>query len=199
MTACTKTLDEQDPENPYKPFPKKQYIWHTLNLLRAEPIIAIEKSRTMMISWTVSAHCAHRMFTRPATGVIFQSEDEDRAVHDVDYVKTLWEHSLPSLKKRWKTRKGKDPHDQPYNYFALANGSWCLGLPGSPDKIRSEHPTIYVLDEAAHVEEGQEAWNVALAAKPLQAIALSSAKPGWFQDMTEMASPVDWPYAAYSE
>lgn len=188
-------MDEQDKAEPYKPFPKKSYIWYLLQYLNSEPIGFIEKSRTMMASWTTSAKCAHMMFTRPATAVVFQSQDEDRAVHDVEYVKCLWKKSLPSLQRRWKVNKA--PDDQAYNYFELANGSWCLGIPGQPDKIRSQHPTIYVLDEAAHVEKGEELWNIALAARPLHAWALSSAKPGWFQDATEMAVPVNWPYASF--
>jgi len=68
-----------------------------------------------------------------------------------------------------------------------------LGIPGNPDKIRSEHPTVVVLDEAAHIQEGERSYNVAAATRCLHLIALSSANPGWFRDATEFSLPVDWP------
>ena len=191
VTECTKTKDEQDPLNPYKPFPKDEYIRVLFDVLRYEPLCFIEKSRTMLASWTVSAHCAHLMFTRPAIGVVFQSRDEDRSVNDVTYCKTLWDNSPPALKERWPLKRVLS--QQPYNSLELANGSWCIGITGDPQKIRSEHPTIVCLDEAAHMENGDANYNVAQATRCLQIICLSSAWPGWFRAFTEFAMPVDWP------
>lgn len=190
LTRCTKTVDEQDQENPYKPFPDKDYLRLTLDVYEHEPIVIVEKSRTMLCSWLTSGYCAHEMFNRPAVGVIFQSADEARAVHDVDYVKALWDHSLDPLKQRWKL--ARPLHVQPFNRMEMANGSWCMGITGGPDKIRSEHPTIVVLDEAAFIDSDAN-FNVAMAARPKKLIALSSANPGWFRELTEFAEPVDWP------
>lgn len=191
MTEATKTRDEQDQQNPYKPFPHLPYLPPLLSVLDNEPIVFIEKSRTMMASWIVAAWAAWIAFTHPATCVVFQSEDEDRAVHDVEYCKILWEQSPPMLREHWKLSKALDK--QPYNEFNLANDSRLLGIPGNPDKIRSEHPTIVILDEAAHITEGEKSFNVAAATRCLHMVALSSAKPGWFRDFTEFATPVDWP------
>lgn len=194
LTECTKTKDEQDTTgDPYKPFPKRRYIRSLIDAFENEPVLFLEKSRTMMASWTVSGWAAHRMFTRPATGVVFQSEDEDRAIHCVNYTKTLWDQSIPELKSRWPTYKGKEPWSQPYNGFRMDNGSWCLGIVGNPDKIRSQHPTIVVLDEAAFIIRGEESFNVAQATRCHHIIALSSANPGWFRERTEFAIPEDWP------
>lgn len=190
LTRCTKTVDEQDTVNPYKPFPEDEYLRLYLELLDYEPVLFAEKSRTMMCSWATSAHAAHLMFTTPAVGVVFQSRDEDRAVHDVEYVKTLWEQSIQPLKDRWKLKRNFDK--QPFNRFEMANGSWCLGITGGPDKIRSEHPTLVVLDEAAYIESDAN-YNVAVATKCKQIIALSSAAPGWFREFTEFARPAAWP------
>lgn len=194
LTECTRTKDEQDLSgNPFKPFPRRPYIQPVLEALDNEPIIFLEKSRTMMASWTVSGWAAYLMFTRPATGVVFQSEDEARAVHDVEYVKILWEQSLSPLRQRWKPLRGKHPNDQPYNSFEMENGSWCIGLPGNPDKVRSEHPTIVILDEAAHIVRGDQSFNIAKATKCLHIVALSSANPSWFREATKKGRPVDWP------
>jgi hypothetical protein len=194
LTQCTKTRDEQDQLNPYKPFPERPYLRPLLDALEHEPVLFLEKSRTMMASWTVAGWAAHKMFTRPATGVIFQSEDHRRAINDVECVKILWEQSIGALKERWKIDRGKqNPWHQAAESFHLDNNSWCLAIPGNPDRIRSEHPTIVVLDEAAHILCGEESYNVAVATRTLHVVALSSANPGWFRTATKAATPVDWP------
>jgi hypothetical protein len=133
------------------------------------------------------------MFTRAATGVLVQSEDETRATHIVDCVKILWDQSLPALKARWKPLNGRTAAEQPYNTFSMANGSWVKGIPGNPDKVRSDHPTIIILDEAAHMTRGESSFNIAQATRCLHIICISSACPGWFTEQTELAIPVDWP------
>lgn len=191
LTELTKTKDEQDLDDPYKPFPKKEYIRLLLELFDAEPVTFLEKSRTMLCSWMVSGWAAHKGFTRPATATVFQSQDEDRSVHDVEYVKELWSNSPDWLKERWPLEKPIDK--QPYNALYAANGSSWVAITGDPDKVRSKHPSIYILDEAAIIARGEESFNVGMAAKPLWVIALSSAKPGWFQLFTEDAVPEPWP------
>jgi hypothetical protein len=190
LTECTKTVDEQDPANPFKPFPPDEYLRLYLEVLDYEKELFIEKSRTMMCSWATSAHCAHLMFTYPAIKIVIQSRDEDRAVHDITYIKQLWDNSIDPLKKRWKLARPLEK--QPYYSMEMANGSCALGITGDPDKIRSEHPTIVVLDEAAYIESDAN-YNVAIATRCKQIIALSSAKAGWFREYTEFAQPVEWP------
>lgn len=198
MTRCTKTLDEQDIENPYKPFPQDQYIRHVIDSLRNEPVWNMMKSRTMLMTWIVCAYCAHTAFNRPATGVLFYSQDEDRSVHCVNCVKTLWENSLPSLKHYWKLAKPLPK--QPYNRLDMANNSWFLGIPGqNPDKIRSFHPTIVAIDEAAFVERYEEAYNIAVATRCPQIISWSSANEGHFDEIFRSSMPDDWPDYSESE
>lgn len=191
LTQCTKTRDEQDKEFPFKPFPPLPYLEPLLEVLDNEPIVFLEKSRTMMASWIVAGWAAHLAFTRPASCIVFQSEDEDRAVHSVGYCKTLWEHSPELLREQWTLAKPLDK--QPYNEFRLANASRLVAIPGDPDKIRSEHPTAVILEEAAHIQEGERSFNVAAATRCPHLICVSSANPGWFRDATEFAMPVEWP------
>lgn len=190
----TRTKDEQDKTgDPFKPFPDRPYFKPIINAVLNEPVLFIEKSRTMMMSWLVSGIFAWLMFTRPATTVVFQSEDEDRATNDVEMIKVLWDQSLPRLKERWKPKGGIHPFDQSYDYFELENGSWCRGLSGKANKSRSLHPTCFGLDEAAFMTQGEEIYNVVKAAYPLHLVVWSSANLGWFRDATELAVPVDWP------
>lgn len=149
----------------------------------------------MMLSWTAAAMATWLMCTRPNTSVLVQSKDEERAVKVIKYIKTLWQNSLPQLKARWKPKGDLPPEEQSYRTFELANGSWAKGVPGNPDKTRSEHPTVVILDEAAIMEHGEEILNIVLAARPLHIWAISSAFPSWFQEVTEQALPIHWPNA----
>lgn len=192
LQHCTETQDEQD-EVPYKPFPDKPYfrpIWN-LMLDPREQVVNGYKSRTMMGSWLYMGFCAHLAFTRPATRIIIQSEDETRSLNDIKMVKTLWERSDMLLRKRWELTKPLEK--QAYNTFELQNNSSFLAMVGDPDKIRSEHPTVVVLDEAAYMLRGEDAYNVAAATRCLKIFCLSSANEGWYEDWFQKSTPVDWP------
>lgn len=191
MTECTKTVDEQS-ENPYKPFPREWYIKALVDVLANEDVVLIEKSRSVMGSWTVAAYCAWRAFNCPATRVLFQSKDEDRSINLIHYVKTLWEQSLPQLQLRWPVRR--HPREQAYSEFELANGSVFKGVVGHPDKVRSEHPTIYVADESAFMPEFEDAWAVAAGSRVPKMIALSTVELGGFYELCNQDSDwCDWP------
>ena len=194
MYDCTKTKDEQDHTgNPYKPFPAKPAFPPMLEALDNESVFFIKKSRTMMGSWLVSAWAAHRMFNRPATGILVQSQDHDRSVHIVDNVKILWEQSIPELQARWRPSRGRGPRDQPFFMFEMQNGSWIKAIPGDPDKIRSDHPTDVIFDEAAHLAQAEASFNLARATRCHHIVLLSSTAPGWFASISEDTVPVDWP------
>ena len=193
LTECTKTKDEQDQQEPYKPFPAKDYLRLTLDYLDNEPnpVKFIKKSRTMLASWVVTGWAAHTAFTRPATKVVIQSRDEDTALTCIGYAKELWKNSLPALKQQWRLEKELDK--QPDHELTTASGSSIVAITGDPNKIRSNHPTIVILDEAAFMDRGEESFNIAVATRCLHLVALSSAEPGWFEDLIETANPVPWP------
>lgn len=194
LTRGTSTEDEQDPKNPIKPFPPRDYFQIILSGLADESVFFVEKSRTMMLTWLVTGFSAHYGFTHPYTGVVFHSKDEDRAVHCVKCVKILWRESCPLLKETWRLRKPLD--EQPYNKFELANGSRFTALPGDPDKVRHAHPTMVILDEAALLPDFYASFDIAAATRCLKIIALSSANPGGFRDTTKdaqsQAFPATW-------
>ncbi len=49
-------------------------------------------------------------------------------------------------------------------------------------------------DEAVIIERFAGSYGVALAARPLEIVAISSAKPGEFRKLTKLAVPIAWPY-----
>jgi hypothetical protein len=194
LTECTATFDEQDQQNPIKPFPDKMYLRMGMDYLENElsPIKVIKKSRTMMASWLVTGWAAHKVFNRPATKVVIQSRDEDTAVTCVKYSKALWVNSLPSLKSHWPLEKKIE--NQPDHELTMASGSSIIAIPGDCEKIRSNHPTIIILDEAAFMDTGEASYNISVATRCLHLVMLSSANPGFFEDLSESGKPTPWPY-----
>lgn len=190
LSQLTQTIDEQDPQNPYKPFPRKKYIEHTIPVLLNEPIVFIPKSRSMMASWTMAGTGAWVCQTRPATGIVVQSRDETRAKKLISYARVLYSRSDPEWQKRHPL--AKQLSSQQDTEIRWANNSWMKAITGTADSIRSEHPTIVIFDEAAFMEAFDECFNVGRGAKPLHVWALSSAEKGPFFDVLEDAVPCDW-------
>lgn len=184
---ATKTRDEQDRKNPNKPFPDQEYIRICLEIMRAEPISYYEKSRTMMLTWTLCAHRAHEGFTTPQQRHVFHGPDERRAINCINYIKALWENSLPELKALWPLKK--DMGLQAKHMLEMENGTIFEALAGGANKVRSLHPTTYNQDESAFIEDGADCLDEAMAANPLSVILVSSANPGWFRDATIDAIP----------
>ena len=94
------------------------------------------------------------------------------------YARTLYERQPGWLQEAYPlTTPSAD--DQPAARMSWANGSILQGVPKGADQVRQYHPTLYIADEAAHVDEFKESY---AAADPvcMQMIAISSAGPGWF-------------------
>ncbi len=152
------------------------------------------KSRTMMATWTASAAACWYAATHAATKIVFQSQDEDRALVPIRNAKTLWDQSIGRLKDKWPLDAPLDK--QAYDRLRFKNGSTLLGIPGDPAKIKSEHPTWYVQDESGIIKAGQEALNEAIATRCKKVLCISSAYPGWFADDYEQSLPAPWPVRA---
>ena len=188
LRTSTRTRDDKDPANPYKPFPN----WPCFDVLHdyflREPVICVEKSRTMLATWFGAGECLHYVMTHQPASCIFWCPDQDRAEQCTEYAWVLHEQMQPWLKALY-------PLDRPRNRQAkyrveLKHGGWLEALPGKdPDKIRSAHPTIVMMDEACFNEEGAEAFDNAVSTKPLKLLVVSSAAPSWFRDLTEVAMP----------
>jgi hypothetical protein len=191
LTRCTQTKDEQDPVNPYKPFPRWEYFRALIDLFEREPAIWLPKSRTVMASWIVAGWASWKAQIRPATKVLLQSKNLDKSIVLAQYVKTLYERSSQAWRRRHPLARRMDR--QPADVTMWANGSAVVSLVGDPDKVNSEHPTIYVCDEAQLVERFQACWNSAIATRALHAIALGSAELGEFFDLLQDATPAPWP------
>ena len=186
MRTATRTRDDKDPENPYKRFPS----WPCFDVLHdyflREPAVFVEKSRTMLVTWWSASECLHYVMTHQPASCIFWCPDQDRAQQCIDYCWVLHEQMDKRLKVLFPLDRPKER--QAKYRMDLKAGGWLEALPGhDPDKIRSQHPTIIMMDEACFNEYGAEAYDNAMSTKPQKILAVSSAAPSWFRDLTEPA------------
>lgn len=166
---------------PYKPQPghSEDYFDVVMRYMQTCKRLFIPKSREVLTSWLAMVYCTHACIFRPGTLVICQTESEEKVKGLIHYVEVLYEQQEDWLKARVPL-VGEGSVMQK----SWANGSRLMGIPHGEHKIRLYHPTIFVLDEAAFLSEGEESYN---AANPVaeQIIAVSSAAPGWMAQMCD--------------
>lgn len=195
LRKWTKTWDEHDVEEPYKPFPDWKHFDVLHHLWVTESKLFVEKSRTVMATWWGAGEAFHYVMTHQPASCVFWCPDEDRAIKCIRYCKILYAQQDERLKALYPLpRKKKTVEDQAVYRFELGDGGWLQALPGkNPDKIRSEHPTIVMMDECCFNEQGAAAYDNALSTRPLKMLAVSSVAPSWFVDLIEPATPIPLP------
>jgi hypothetical protein len=188
MQHATRTRDDQDPIRPYKRFPDREYFKALHALDMREAFLFVEKSRTMMASWWAIAEDLHYVMThQPATAILW-AQDERRSVNLRDYAWVLYEQMHPTLKEAFPLLRPKER--QAFNQLELSRGGKLIALPGKdPDVIRSEHPARLIIDEACFIENGGEAFDVAISSRVPKVKVISSAAPSWMRDVTRDAVP----------
>jgi transposase-like protein len=191
MQKHTETKDshwrERGAKTPYRPFPDKPYFRPAIEDWQREPVVFIEKSRNMMLSWLAVGFFTHAAMTTPGIEVLFQSQKEDKAFELVDYAKVLYDRQSDELKEAFPlVKKLKDMAD---GELVFANGSRIIGIPGGADQIRSYHPWGLLMDEAAFMPEAGDSYNNAVPVCQ-KILMVSSAAPGWFADVCNSGTPV---------
>jgi hypothetical protein len=188
LQGHTRTRDshwrEARAANPYRGFPDKPYFRPLIDLFEIEPVVFVEKSRDLMLSWLCVGFFTHSAMTNEQREVLFQSQKEDKAAELIDYAKTLYEQQGESLKRLFPL--AKPLKEQAALRFEFANGSRLIGIPEGADQIRSFHPWGLLMDEAAFQPEAGEAYDAAVPVCQ-KIIVVSSAGPGWFADFLSEA------------
>jgi hypothetical protein len=132
------------------------------------------------------------VMTHPPASAIFCAQDQDRSLVLRNYAWTLWEQCVPEIRAAFPVVRPRER--QSFDVLEFASGAKCSALPGKdPDKIRSLHPARLIMDEAAFIENGAEAFDVAISSKVPKVKVISSAAPGWFYNITKTGVPVELP------
>lgn len=184
----TRTRDshwrEAGANSPYRPFPDKPYFRPIVNVFQQDAVTFIAKSRDMMLSWLCVGYLTHACMTTEGIEALVQSQTEDKAAELVGYAKCLYEQQPEELKAAYPLETSSLQSSLELNF---ANHSRIIGIPHGADKIRSYHPWALLIDEAAFMPEAGEAYDEAVSACQ-KIIVLSSAGPGWFEEVCESAS-----------
>ena len=140
----------------------------------------IEKSRTMLGTWSCIGYFTHWAQTVPGTEFLFQSQTQDKAEELIEYAKILWDQQDQFLKDTYKL--DRKVGDFPKDMMRWDNAARILAIPSDPDKVRMFHPTGMLMDECAFLGEFRKNLDTALPAAGEIVIALSSAGPSEFAE-----------------
>jgi hypothetical protein len=183
MQQHTRTRDshwrEAGAASPYRALPDKPYFRPLVEGFRREPVLFVEKSRDMMISWLFVGIFTHAAMTTPGIEILFQSQKEAKAFELVDYAKVLYQNQKPEISAAYPLARALGR--QADGVLEFAHGSRIIGIPGGGDQIRSYHPWGLFQDEAAFMPEAGEAYDHAVPVCQ-KIVVVSSAGPGWFAD-----------------
>lgn len=214
------TKDEHNALDPIRPFPDELYLRALLDhLLLAgrfqEPanaiysaqagyddffrracyesrLLAVEKSRQMIVTWLVSAYALWRAKFHDHQLVLWQSKREDDAANVV-FNKEIFIARISFMESHLQKhlQTVRFPQAGSYGQITFPNGSRIWGIPQGGDIIRSNTASCIVSDEAAFQPEFGASVAAALPAIKGQGqgqyIAISSAEPGDFQAFVEAA------------
>ena len=203
LRNATKTYNpqwnEQGFESPNQPFPNYEYLDYLFDYLRPQAEMRlewnrsqvpedpkrgareriIEKSRTMLGTWSCVGYFTHKAMTIPGQEFLLQSQTQEKAEELIDYAKILWHQQDDWIKAEFPLdrRLGDFPKDM----IRWKSGSRIVGIPSDPDKVRSFPPTGILIDEAAWISEFKNNRDTALPACR-ELVMLSSAGPSQFAD-----------------
>ena len=112
--------------------PRRPYMEVVHKLWKREPILFIEKSRSMMISWVTTGLVTHQIMTHQPAKAVLWAQDQDRAVILRDYAWTLWEQQDDRLKALYPVLRPKER--QAFDRLEFARGGSIVALPGKDPK-----------------------------------------------------------------
>lgn len=189
-TTFTQTFDEhwhdKQFSGPFRPFPRLPYMPFLFSRMATKPVLCVPKSREMMVSWALVAYAVWLCQEFPRTRVLIQSQKLDKASELVTgteppgYARTLWERQPEWLRFLHPLADRID--NLPADRLVWENGSAIQAVGQGANQIRMYHPTLFCIDEAAHLDEAEGSFGAALPVSR-QIILVSSAGPGFFSDL----------------
>jgi phage FluMu gp28-like protein len=158
------TQDEHDVDNPIKRLPMEHpYMDDLAHLFLDEPLLMVEKSRQMMVTWLmVACHLWDAQF-HEGRRIFFQSKKEKDANYLIDRAKFIYQHYPEPYKT---VIHNLYPAKEPMSYLKLEFSktmSVIEGTPQGPSVLRQYTASRVFMDEAAFMEQAEEAY---MAMKP---------------------------------
>jgi hypothetical protein len=181
IKECCWTIDEAD-GGKIKQFPDKEYLHHVCIVWMRENLLAIPKSRRMLLTWILLALHLWAALFRPRSAIFIQSKKEGDSAYLIGPERLLFMYRRLPDGYAWpkiKSIKGAPP------LIRFSNGSQIFGIGQGPDQMRQYTASYVMLDEVAFWEWGRQTWG---ALKPTmqgggKITAVSSANAGFFQEL----------------
>ncbi len=186
LTGWAKTLDEHNTKEPVRMFPVKEYLQYLTGLFLNESLLAIVKSRQMMVSWLFCGLFLWDAIFHRGRRLIIQTKKADDADSLIKRCYFIWTN-MPDFLKRYEANpNNKGKHT--YCRFGLPRlNSEIMGLPAGSDQIRMYTASRVLEDEFQLQDEGRE---ILQAVRPTltgggSLILIGTAHPGFFEKIVK--------------
>lgn len=174
-TECVTTQDEASGKA--LKFPAdREYLHDLFDIIEAESLIAIPKSRRVFVTWAVAIYLSWRARYKKHQALFIQSETEDKSAYVIDKRCVFLEDALPAAFRR------------PYKAIRTIKGaigqiiydetqSYIKGIAQGRDALRAFTPSIVMMDECEFQQEGRASLTAALpfAEKGAKIILISTS------------------------
>ena len=154
ITNYCRTLDEHDLENPFKLFPKKEYLKIMVDIWQKEPLLIVPKSRQMMATWLFTALNVW-IALKPGRKCLFLSKKEADADAIKERAVILLEGLPEFLKPNYSSSYCR------INFPDLK--SEIKAMSSEPNAVRMYTASSILADEFAHMDKARD---VLTALKP---------------------------------
>lgn len=151
------TLDQVDLETPVKRFPPNPWLEQIVREWEANKLLAIPKSRRMMITWLMLYLHLWLAMWHPGVAAFFVSESERKSIDMVNKADFIFRHIPDSVMLKPKIRRKQSMIEFP------GLDSYIMGIPEGENQLRQYTATALVFDEWAFWERPMESL---AAAKP---------------------------------
>lgn len=160
LKECVKTVDEASGE--IIPWPTdKAYLAEFFKVISESSMVAVPKSRRMMISWAMAAYCLHRARYWENQAVFIQSETEGKSAYILDKRCVFMEENQPrGIRRVYKTIRTADGSVGRMTFRDTGSYIWAIAQGG--DVLRAYTPSLLFLDEVEYMAEGHQSLTAAL-------------------------------------
>jgi hypothetical protein len=151
METYVKTADTGDNIERIKAFPKGMgYFRFILDEFDRSNVVIICKTRQMFMSWFISAYAGWKVLFFSFTEAYVQCTNEDTVAYFVNFRQRCIYNHLPEWQKNPKANFSTQ------KMRVEGTESFLSGIPSGSGKAHGRTPSIFVGDELARQEEGQD-------------------------------------------
>ncbi len=180
ILECCYTQDEAD-GGKIKRFPQKDYLEYVCGCWLRYPLLAIPKSRRMIMTWLMLALDLWQALFRPRSAIFVQSKKEE------DSIFLLSEKRLGLIYDRLPKMYGWPKLEAAKKQLKFSNGSYIMPIGQGADQLRQYTATLVHIEEMAFWDWPEDTWT---ALKPTiqgggRVAMVSTAGPGFFQRIVE--------------